>query len=86
MARPLTLADLPEDLARFAEAQLATGRFSSIEDVLRACMEALARKQRNDAKHAAINAALDEGERSGDFEGNPFDSVRRERGLPPGPR
>jgi len=83
MARPLTLADLPEDLARFAEAQLATGRFSTIEDILRACMEALARKQQNDAKHAAINAALDEGERSGDFDGNAFDSVRRELGVPP---
>jgi Arc/MetJ-type ribon-helix-helix transcriptional regulator len=41
MARPITSADLPPDLARFAEAQVAAGRFESVEDVLRAGKEAL---------------------------------------------
>jgi hypothetical protein len=32
MAKPLTLNDLPEDLARFAEAQITAGRFSFARD------------------------------------------------------
>lgn len=87
MARPITLSDLPEDLARFAEAQIASGQSASVEDALRAGAEALAaeqrRRQRHEAKAAAIDAALDEGERSGIFDGNPFASVRAELGLPP---
>ncbi len=87
MARPLTAADLPPDLARFAEAQVAAGRFGSVEDVLRAGKEALEqeqrRQERHEAKLAAVDAALEEGERSGLFEGDPFASVRAELGLPP---
>jgi Arc/MetJ-type ribon-helix-helix transcriptional regulator len=41
MAKPLTLNDLPADLARFAEAEMAAGRFPSVEDVLRAGVDAL---------------------------------------------
>jgi Arc/MetJ-type ribon-helix-helix transcriptional regulator len=33
--------DLPEDVARYAEAQVAAGRFASIEAVLSASVEAL---------------------------------------------
>jgi len=32
---------LPEDVARFAEAKVASGRFASVDDVLRAGVEAL---------------------------------------------
>jgi Arc/MetJ-type ribon-helix-helix transcriptional regulator len=41
MAKPLTLNDLPEDLAHFARAEMAAGHFPSIEDVLRAGVDAL---------------------------------------------
>jgi Arc/MetJ-type ribon-helix-helix transcriptional regulator len=41
MARPTTLTDLPEDLARFAEAQVAARRFSSVEEVVEAGLESL---------------------------------------------
>ncbi len=64
MARPLSLNDLPEDIARFAEAQLASGRFSSVEDVIRAAAEAL-REREDEVKLAALRAALEEGEQSG---------------------
>jgi hypothetical protein len=54
---------------------------------LAAGVEALAekqrRQQRHDAKISAIDAALEEGERSGMFEGDAFASVRAELGLPP---
>jgi putative addiction module CopG family antidote len=66
MPKPSLLDDLPEDLARFARAQVAAGLFPSVEDVLRAGKAALEREQQRDAaKEAAVNAALDEGERSG---------------------
>jgi hypothetical protein len=44
------------------------------------------RQERHDAKLAAVDAALEEGERSGLFEGDPFASVRAELGLPPSRR
>jgi antitoxin ParD1/3/4 len=84
MTKPITSADLPADLARFAEAQVAAGRFASIEDVVEAGLVALrARQERYDAKMAALREAIAEGDASGDFEGNPFTSVRAELGLPP---
>ncbi len=87
MVRPTPLAHLPEHLARLAEAEVAAGHFASVDDVLTAGVEALAekqrREQRHDAKISAINAALEEGERCGMFEGDAFASVRAELGLPP---
>ena len=35
----LTPADLPEDVARFAEAQIATGRFASVDELISAGIE-----------------------------------------------
>ena len=54
MAKPLTLNDLPEDLARFAEAQITAGRFSSIEDALRGGVEAL--RERTQGERLALLA------------------------------
>ena len=70
MARHLDPADLPEDVARYAEGQVAAGRFASIADVLSAGIEALqARDQADqewllDARREAENgfAAIDRGE------------------------
>jgi putative addiction module CopG family antidote len=84
MAKPITLTDLPEDLARFAEAQVAAGHFSRIEDVIEAGLAALKnRQERYEAKMAALREAIAQGDASPDFEGNPFASVRAELGLPP---
>ena len=78
MAGHLAAADLPEDIARTAEAEVAAGRFASVEDVVRAGVEAIATLQQ---KRAALRAALHEGELSGVFEGDAFESVRTELGL-----
>lgn len=78
MARHIEAADLPEDIARLAEAQVAAGRFASVEEVVRAGVEAIATVEQ---KRAAIRAALAEGEASGVFEGDAFASVRAELGL-----
>lgn len=48
MARHLDPADLPEDVARYAQAQVAAGRFASIEDVLSAGIEALQDRDQQD--------------------------------------
>jgi antitoxin ParD1/3/4 len=75
MPRHIESNDLPEDIARLAEAQVAAGRFASVEDVVRAGVEAVSRVEQ---KRAAVRAALEEGERSGLFEGDAFASVRAE--------
>ncbi|HEY6562307.1 MAG TPA: type II toxin-antitoxin system ParD family antitoxin [Polyangiaceae bacterium] len=58
MARPLSLNDLPEDIARFAEAQMASGKFASVDEVLRATVDAY-RSQQTAAER--LRAAWDEG-------------------------
>jgi antitoxin ParD1/3/4 len=78
MARHIDAADLPEDIARTAEAQVAAGRFANVEDVVRAGVEAIASLEQ---KRVAVRAALQEGELSGVFEGDAFASVRAELGL-----
>ena len=78
MARHTEATDLPEDIARAAKAQVAGGRFASVEDVVRAGVEAIASLEQ---KRASVRAALQEGELSGVFEGDAFASVRAELGL-----
>jgi antitoxin ParD1/3/4 len=85
MSRNLSSADLPEDIARLAEAQVAAGKFASIEDVLRAGVEAI-EQEGYSAKLARLRAAIDEGDASGTFEGNAFEEVRARRGLSSTPR
>jgi putative addiction module CopG family antidote len=82
--KPLTLADLPEDLARFAEARIAAGLSANVEEALRAGAAALKEQQRRrDAKLAKLRAAIDAGDASGDYEGDPFADIRAKYGLPP---
>ena len=82
MPRPITPADLPEDLARFAEAQVAAGRFDSVEDVLRAGKEALVHEQRRqEHKLAKLRAAIAEGDASPDAEPGVFERIRMKYGL-----
>ena len=69
MASNLNPADLPESVARYAEAQVTAGRFASVEDVLAAGVEALKAREQNEqdwldyARAEATNgfAELDKG-------------------------
>lgn len=81
MPRHLSAIDLPEDIARIAEAEVAAGNFSSVEDVVRAGVEAV-EQERYHAKMARLRAAIDEGDASGTFQGDPFAEVRARYGLP----
>lgn len=79
MTRPLVLADLPEEAASFAEKQIAAGRFANVEAFITAGMVAL--KERDEAKMAALRAAIDEGDASGIAEGDSFARVRAHLGI-----
>src|ERR1700690_348078 len=77
MSRPINLTDLPDDLARFASARLATGRFASAEDVFHAGGEAL-KEREEETKMDALRAALDDGERSGWAEDLSLEGIMRD--------
>ena len=53
MTRHIDPADLPEHVALYAQAQVAAGRFASIEDVLSAGIEALQERDRADQEWLA---------------------------------
>lgn len=76
--------DLPDDVVNLAEKQVAAGRAQSLEEVVRAGIEALELRdqQRYDAKLSELRAAIDEGDDSGTFEGDPFAEVRARHALP----
>jgi putative addiction module CopG family antidote len=78
MARHIDAADLPEDIATIAQAHVAAGHYATVEEVIRAGVEAIDRYHH---KVETLRAALEEGERSGTFDGDPFESVREELGL-----
>jgi putative addiction module CopG family antidote len=79
----LSHVDLPEEVVRLAEAQVAAGRAGSIEDVVRAGVLALEREQRlRDARMDKLRAAVDEGDASGVYEGDPFGEIRGRHHLP----
>ena len=87
MPKPLTAGDLPEDLARFAEARIAAGLSANVEDALRAGAAALeAQQHRRDAKLAKLRAAIDEGDRSPDAPDGVFEGIRERHGLTQPPR
>lgn len=79
MARPLVLADLPEEAASFAEKQIAAGRFANVDAFITAGMIAL--KERDEAKLAELRSAIDEGDASGVAEGDSFARVRAHLGI-----
>jgi len=82
--RPIDPSEIPEEVTRFAEAQVAAGRFASVADVLRASVEAL---EERDAVAADWNDYLrdrfEEGrkavERGEYFSGPPAELIARIR-------
>ena len=80
--------NLPDEVVRAAEAQVAAGRAASIEDVVLAGEDALELRNQElyDEKLAKLREAIDEGDNSGIFDGDPFAHVRAKYGLPGTPR
>jgi putative addiction module CopG family antidote len=75
--------ELSDEAVRLAEAQVAAGHANSIEEVLRAGVDTLElrNQERYDRKLVALREAIDEGDASGVFEGDPFAHVRAKHGL-----
>jgi Arc/MetJ-type ribon-helix-helix transcriptional regulator len=61
MARSISPSEIPEEVARFAEAQVAAGRFASIADVLLASKEALEEREAYEDRVEALRQAGEEG-------------------------
>lgn len=81
MPRHLDPADLPEDIARIAQAQVAAGNFESVEEVVRASVQALEAREDEFLDYARDlwrerKAAAERGEFS---EGTPAEIMARIR-------
>lgn len=80
---PTRNVNLTRELNHFVTTRVKSGRYENASEVVRAALRSLERdEQEYEAKLAALRAAIDEGFASGVFEGNPFESVRKELGLP----
>jgi antitoxin ParD1/3/4 len=74
---------LTDELERFVLQKVESGRYENASEVVRAALRTLEREEQQDeAKLAALRAAIDEGDASGIAEGNVFDRVRKTLKLP----
>ena len=74
--------EISEEVVRLAQAQISAGRARSIEDVVRAGVDALSVRdqERYETKLAALRSEIDAGDASGVFDGDPFELVRSSTG------
>jgi len=61
MTRTLRPSEIPEEVTRFAEAQVAAGRFASIGDVLLASKEALEQREAYEDQVEVLRRAGEDG-------------------------
>ena len=81
MSRKNTSISLGDELTRFIETQVAGGRYGSASDVVRAGLRLL---EEQEARLAALRAALAEGESSGASTPFDFDAfIAGKRGAAP---
>lgn len=71
-----TSVSLGDHFVEFIDAQIANGRFSSASDVVRAALRLL---EEDEARLSALQAALIEGERSGEPKPFDFDNFLEDR-------
>jgi antitoxin ParD1/3/4 len=75
---PTRNVNLTDELDRFVLTKVKSGRYENASEVVRAALRTLEREERQyEAKLAALRAAIDEGDASGVFEGDPFAYVRK---------
>ena len=80
---PTRNVNLTEELDRFIQEKLETGRYDNASEVVRAALRALEREEREyEAKLAALRAAIAAGDANGFAEGDVFQRVRQKLGLP----
>lgn len=71
--------ELTPELDEFIAQKIASGRYRDASQLVR---EALQFQKEDDAKMEALIQAIDEGEASGIYEGDPFEDIRKELNLP----
>jgi Arc/MetJ-type ribon-helix-helix transcriptional regulator len=64
MSRTINPSEIPEEVARFAEAEVAAGHFTSVRDVLLASKEALEEREAHHERVRRLRTAWDEGKES----------------------
>jgi antitoxin ParD1/3/4 len=80
---PTRNVNLTDELERFVLEKVESGRYENASEVVRAALRTLEREEQQDeARLAALRAAIDEGDASGLAEGNVFDRVRKTLRLP----
>ena len=80
---PTRNVNLTDELDRFVTKKVKAGRYENASEVVRAGLRTLEREeQQYEAKLAALQAAIDEGDASGVAEGNVFGRVRKTLKLP----
>jgi len=80
---PTRNVNLTDELDRFVLSKVESGRYENASEVVRSALRALEREeQAYEAQLAALRAAIDEGDASGVFEGDPFEYVRKNRRIP----
>ena len=74
---PTRNVNLTDELERFVQAKIESGRYENASEVVRAGLRMLEREEQEyEVKLAALRAAIDNGDASGVAEGNPFSRVR----------
>lgn len=80
---PTRNVNLTDELDRFVLKKVKTGRYENASEVVRAALRTLEREEQEDeAKLAALRAAIDEGDASGVAQGDVFARVRKTLKLP----
>jgi antitoxin ParD1/3/4 len=81
---PTRNVNLTDELDRFVNSRIQSGRYESASEVIRAALRTLEREEQEyEAKMAGLRAAIEEGDRSGIARGDVFAQVRRKLKLPP---
>lgn len=80
---PTRNVNLTDELDRFVNSRIESGRYESASEVIRAALRTLEREEQEyEAKMAALRKAIDEGDASGIATGDVFARVRRKLNLP----
>jgi antitoxin ParD1/3/4 len=80
---PTRNVNLTQELDNFITAKIENGRYENASEVVRAALRNLEREENEyEAKLAALNKALEEGDASGIADGDVFADVRRQLNLP----
>ena len=81
---PTRNVNLTAELDAQVAQRVASGRYENASEVVRAALRALLRQEQEDAlKLRRLEQDLDEGDASGDFEGDPFEAAYAEIGWHP---